>query len=128
MLISGFLTTIGTLAGGWLKDRAEIKKATVKAKIKQIETTAGANRSADEIALKNMEKSWKDELILVVFIVPLILAFFPEYQTTIRDGFIAIDAMPEWYKVILAGIIATIYGLRWLIQPIMTVVMKRFAI
>lgn len=126
-MVLSILTAVTGIAGGWFKDRAAIKKAQVKAKIKEIESTGAANKSADEIALKNMEKSWKDELVLIVFLIPAILAFFPQYQGIVQAGFIALNSMPDWYKLILTGIIATIYGLRWLIQPVMAIVMKRFS-
>ena len=125
MVLSAIIGTIGKLAGGWLSDRAEIKKAKVKAKIKEIETTNKANKTADELAMKNMEKSWKDELILIVFMTPLVLAFVPSCQEIVRQGFMAIEATPDWYKLLVVGMVATVMGLRWIVQPMIAALMQK---
>lgn len=119
------LTAIGTIATEWFSNRAKIKTAEVEAKIEQIKTEGIAAKSADDIALQNMEKSWKDELILVVFLAPLIASFIPQYQEIIEHGFLVIDGMPDWYKLVVVGMISTIMGLRWLIQPVSNIITKR---
>ena len=86
------LSILDTIAGGvseHFKGKQEIKKAKQAAEIIKIQVQAEAmkaqvdltksagaqNYDLDKIAMQNMEKSYKDELILLVFIVPVICAF-----------------------------------------------------
>lgn len=70
----------------------------------------------DRIAMQNMEKSWKDELILVIFLTPMVLAFIPEMDKYVKAGFVAIDSMPDWYVGLVIGLVVVIYGLRGLLR------------
>jgi len=70
----------------------------------------------DMIATKNMEKSWKDELILLIFLLPIVLAFYPDMQPHVLNGFEAIKKMPHWYVAIVIGMVVVIYGMRGLLK------------
>jgi len=70
----------------------------------------------DMIATKNMEKSWKDELVLLIFLLPIVLAFIPNMQTHVLNGFTAIEKMPPWYVAIVIGMVVVIYGMRGLLK------------
>jgi cation transport ATPase len=70
----------------------------------------------DRIAMKNMDKSWKDELVLIVFLVPMMMAFFPKTADYALAGFAIIAKMPEWYVAIIIGMVVVIYGLRGLLK------------
>lgn len=70
----------------------------------------------DNIAMRNMEKSWKDELILVIFLLPVVLAFIPGMVGHVEAGFDAIEAMPEWYIAVVVGMVVVIYGMRGLLK------------
>ena len=70
----------------------------------------------DKISLKNMENSWKDELVLVIFLTPVVLAFFPGMAAHVQAGFAAIEQMPRWYIAIVAGMVVVIYGMRGLLK------------
>jgi hypothetical protein len=70
----------------------------------------------DVIATKNMEKSWKDELILLIFLLPIVMAFIPSMQKHVLNGFEAIAEMPHWYVAIVIGMVVVIYGMRGLLK------------
>ena len=70
----------------------------------------------DKIAMRNMEKSWKDELVLIIFLTPVVLAFIPGMDTHVEAGFAAIERMPEWYVAIVIGMVVVIYGMRGLLK------------
>ena len=78
----------------------------------------------DKIAMQNMAKSWKDELILIIFLVPIVLAFIPGMDVYVQAGFAAINAMPQWYVAIVIGMVVVIYGLRGLLKAYL----QRFSI
>ena len=70
----------------------------------------------DKIAMQNMEKSWKDELVLVIFLAPMLMAFFPCTADYALAGFAIVAQMPEWYVAIIIGMVVVIYGLRGLLK------------
>jgi len=76
----------------------------------QVESTWDTNAQQD------MKTSWKDEYLTILFSIPLILAFFPSTQDAILKGFETLDKTPDWYMLLVSGIVAGVFGLRWLIS------------
>ena len=75
-----------------------------------------AEISWDAKAQEDMKYSWKDEYLLILFSIPLIGAFVPEYQEDILKGFKVLEETPEWYILSILGMVAGAWGLRWLIS------------
>jgi hypothetical protein len=126
------LGKVADIGSNWLKRRQDIAEAKVKAKVAKIEaeveahkTQQVANNDADLVSLKAMERSWKDEFLLILFSIPVIMAFIPEMQKYVFNGFDAINNMPDWYIYLYAGMIITIYGLRGLAQQMFAVFIKK---
>lgn len=93
-----------------------LKVAEVNAQQKRVSDGQTQDYNLDKIAMDNMEKSYKDEFILFVFMVPMILAFIPEMAQYVHAGFGSIALMPDWYKWLLIGMIAVIYGMRGMLK------------
>ena len=70
----------------------------------------------DTNAQQDMKTSWKDEYLTILFSVPLILAFFPQTQEAVLKGFETLNKTPEWYMMLVTGIVAGVFGLRWLVS------------
>ena len=70
----------------------------------------------DTNAQMDMKTSWKDEYLTILFSAPLILAFFPQTQDAVLKGFETLAKTPEWYMMLVMGIVAGVFGLRWLIS------------
>ena len=70
----------------------------------------------DTNAQQDMKTSWKDEYLTLLFSVPLILAFFPQTQEAVLKGFETLSKTPDWYMMLVMGIVAAVFGLRWLIS------------
>ena len=70
----------------------------------------------DARAQADMATSWKDEYLLILFSLPLVLAFFPQTQQAVLNGFAILDKTPEWYMFLVVGIVSAVYGLRWYIS------------
>lgn len=70
----------------------------------------------DARAQADMATSWKDEYLLILFSIPLILSFFPSTQQVVLDGFTILEKTPEWYMFLVSGIVSAVYGLRWLMS------------
>mgnify|MGYP000111195546 FL=1 len=59
------------------------------------------------------QTSWKDEYLVLLFSVPLILCFTGEWgRTAVAEGFTALEAMPEWYQYTLGVIVASSFAVR----------------
>jgi len=97
----------------------ELDKLIYQAKIKAAERGELQDFDLDKIAMQNMEKSWKDELILIIFLAPVVLAFLG-YTEIVEKGFAAIEKMPDWYMWLLVGMIVVIYGMRGLLAKFAT--------
>jgi len=85
----------------------------------------------DARAQQNMRKSWKDEFVLIMFSIPFLISFIPAvieaYNVVMFGGSVArigisiktswqnVALAPDWYTYILIGIVAGIYGLRWMV-------------
>ena len=64
-------------------------------------------------AIKASQSSWKDEYILILYSIPLILAFCGETgRQIVTNGFQALEAMPLYYLVSLGGIVSASIGFR----------------
>ncbi len=103
-----------------IQAQADIQKAVALSKQKQAETGQLQDFDLDKIAMQNMEKSLKDEFLLALFSVPMILAFIPQMQDVALKGFEVIAKMPEWYQYTFIGMIVVIYGMRGLLKMVLS--------
>lgn len=102
-----------------IKAEADIKLAKATAITKMAEAGQAQNYDLDRLAMENMSKSWKDELILVIFLAPMLMAFIPSLKDSALAGFGVIALMPEWYRYIIIGMVVVIYGLRGLLEKVL---------
>ena len=136
------LISLGTsIIGGitdYFKGKQEINKAQLEADIKLIvaEAEAKARRlereaemdyDLDKIAMEAMDKSWKDDVILIIFMIPLVMSFLPAYQEYVTAGFASLALVPDWYMYILVGMITVIYGMRGLLKMFLQTLSNRFS-
>ena len=70
----------------------------------------------DTNAQQDMKTSWKDEFYVILCSIPLIMAFIPDMQDIVLKGFETLDKTPDWYMLLVTGIVASVFGLRWLIS------------
>ena len=133
--ILGSLIEIG---GTWLKGKQEetkakaeaklveitadsdIKKAKAIAAIRAAETGQQQDFDLDRIAMERMGKSWKDELVLIIFLAPMVMAFIPGMDKYSLAGFSVIAQMPEWYQYIIMGMVIVIYGMRGMVKQLVS--------
>ena len=120
------LTTLVKIGGNWLDNKQKIAQVKTEAEITTIKATADRQASAqdqnydlDRLAMENMSKSWKDEIILVVFLIPMIMAFIPGFESYALAGFGVMAQMPQWYQYIIIGMVVVIYGLRGLLEKVL---------
>ena len=61
--------------------------------------------------------SWKDELIVIVLLLPLPINFLSTFFTdeTMRDAWANLELMPEWYQHLLYIVTFVVFGLKALV-------------
>ena len=109
-----------------LEGDIKVLVAEAEAKVKRLEKESEQDYDLDKLATQNMEKSWKDELILIIFLVPVVLCFIPEYHVYVTNGFASLALVPDWYMGILVGMIVVVYGMRGLLKMVIQMVGNRF--
>lgn len=67
----------------------------------------------DQWELEQIKNSgWKDEYVLVLLSIPLVMVFIPPLAPYVLSGFAILATCPEWYRWLLTMIFAAIYGIR----------------
>ena len=107
--VPALITAAGELFRSWM----DAKKAKHQAEIKFQEKLAEAEATWDLVALRQAQFSWKDEMITLVVFGPLVMAWFPEYRAGVMEWVDFVAALPFWYQILIFGITAASFGLRW---------------
>ena len=69
------LQLVGGMANTWMESKAESQKINLEIKKKQLT----GDIDWDLEAMKNSASSWKDEYLVLLFSIPLILCFLGEW-------------------------------------------------
>lgn len=119
-MIQALIAPIAELAGGWLKGKADANAAAANLKLVEAEAKAAILKSEktslaewEKLMAQGAQHSWKDEFFSLILAAPCILAFCGEWgRQIVEDGFVALDAMPDYYRYFLGCAIAASFGLR----------------
>ena len=119
-MIQALIPIVGNLAGSWLQGKADEKKATSEAKVAKAKAEAEVMKVAatheagwEKIMAQGSQQSLKDEWLVALFSIPLILSFCGEWgRTIVAEGFAALETMPDWYQYTLGVIVAASFGVR----------------
>ena len=118
-MLTALIGPIANLAGTWLEGKVEKTKAETGAKVARakaeaiiMEKKATGELEWDLEMARGSQSSWKDEWLVILFSVPLILAFIPGMEGVVSNGFAQLEAMPQWYQYSLGIIVAASFGVR----------------
>ena len=118
-MLPALIGPIANLAGTWLEGKVEKTKAETGAKVARAkaEATIMEKKATGELEwdlemARGSQSSWKDEWLVILFSVPLILAFIPGMEGVVANGFAQLEAMPQWYQYSLGIIVAASFGVR----------------
>jgi hypothetical protein len=118
-MLTALIGPIANLAGTWLEGKVEKTKAETGAKVARAkaEATIMEKKATGELEwdlemARGSQSSWKDEWLVILFSVPLILAFIPGMEGVVANGFSQLEAMPQWYQYSLGIIVAASFGVR----------------
>ena len=110
---------IANIAGSWMDGKVEQTKAKASANVARAkaEATIMEKKATGEIdwdieMARASSSSWKDEWLVILFSIPLILAFIPGMEGVVQNGFEQLNKMPEWYQYSLGVIVAASFGVR----------------
>lgn len=97
-----------------LNGKLSLAKVKIEGQIQQARAAASENSDLDKMSMNEMKGSLKDEYLLFLFSVPIIMAFIPGLQGYVADGFKIVKDMPYWYISIIIGMNIVVFGLRGL--------------
>ena len=116
---TALISPIASLAGTWLEGKVETKKAETATKVAKakaeaviMEKKATGEIDWDLEMARGSQSSWKDEWLVILFSIPLILAFIPGMEGIVANGFQQLEQMPQWYQYSLGVIVAASFGVR----------------
>jgi hypothetical protein len=118
-MLGALIGPIANLASSWMNSKVEKVKADGQAKVAQARAKAVV---AEKVATgevqweKSMadatDNSWKDEFALVVLLLPAILVFIPSLTEYVREGFLVLNTLPEWYQYLLFIAVSSSFGIK----------------
>ena len=121
ILGSSIVSKVVDWISDWFTTRKETKKAEAEMKMNLAEAKTQAQIDLYKTGLvgdiaweKNAQDNsgWKDEMLVIVFSLPLIGGFIPGLDVYIDRGFHAFDNMPDWYQASIGVIVASVFGVR----------------
>jgi hypothetical protein len=114
-IIGTIVSALASVGKSWLENRKvkaegkiKISQAKIDFKVKQYESRA----QMDVEAMKGMMFSWKDEYLLLLFSIPLIMVFIPPCVPWVTAGFAVLQTLPMWYQWAITGMVAATFGIR----------------
>ena len=115
LLIKPLLGVAGQAVSGFIetkKLKAEQKLTKIKADTKLMEDQIAGKVKWEASAVEQMKGSWKDELILICLLAPAVAVFFPGMTDHIERGFLALHALPDYYKHLLYIACSASFGIK----------------
>ena len=108
------IAPVAKLAGGLIKNKAEEKQAKHKAKMSMIKNDADWETKMAEAS----NSSFKDEFFVIVLSFPLFFIGYavgvddPAIIDRVKEGFNALNELPDWYQYLLGTIVAASFGFK----------------
>ena len=88
------------------------KIAWEQALTKRASESEGRDHEWELARLEDARYSWKDEWVLFLLSIPLILVFIPQTQPIVQEGFNALATTPDWYRWMIMLIFTAVFGIR----------------
>jgi len=114
LLVGPLTSIIGDTVKGFVetkKAKTELKLTTIKATQKLKEDQIAGKVAWEASAVDQMKGSWKDEVSLVVLLLPAVLVFTP-LQEHVHEGFLALQDLPSYYHNLLYIAVSASFGIK----------------
>lgn len=98
--------------------KQETKRLTALATQRHMERVVQGEIEFASIAKDDRDNSWKDEVVLIVLILPILLLAYsvftgdPMAKEKLDLFFLYFNNFPEFYKWLVVGVFGSIYGLK----------------
>jgi len=86
------------------------KAAYERAKTERAAQSEGRDHEWELESIRN--SGWKDEFVMLVLSIPMVLVFIPWTQPFIKVGFENLEGTPDWYRWLVVMIYAATFGIR----------------
>ena len=90
--------------------KLEGKIAYEKAKTQRASESEGRDADWELESIRN--SGWKDELVLIVLTIPMVMVFVPGLEVYVAAGFENLSKTPDWYRWLIMMIYAATFGIR----------------
>ena len=91
-------------------ERLRGKQAWEEAKTRRASESEGRDHAWELESIRN--SGWKDELVIIVLTIPLVLVFIPFTQPYVETGFRHLEMTPDWYRFLILSIYGATFGIR----------------
>ncbi len=115
LLIKPLLGVAGDVVTGIVetkKKKAEVKLKKIEAEAVHMDKIIAGEAEWETEAVKQMDGSWKDEVSLIVLLLPAVLVFVPGCQDFVKNGFVALQELPSYYQNLLYIAISASFGIK----------------
>jgi len=102
-----------------IEAEADVKVANAKAAHKLADSGQTQDFNLDLVAMKQMDKSLLDEIMIGLLLIP-IAASFVGYQEEVTAAFESFAAMPDWYQYLVIGVYVVKFGMRGLLTKLVS--------
>jgi hypothetical protein len=106
-MITAIIGAVSSIFTTWVGAKTKRMEAEASAAVARSQQAA----DWDTEAMRQMQYSWKDELITIIWFSPMVVAWF--YPEKAGEWLKFVGGMPYWYQVVMFGIVAATFGLRW---------------
>ncbi|MBE8577940.1 hypothetical protein [Vibrio sp. OPT18] len=107
-----------------LKRKDELEQVKHTAKVERLKSGEASASNLDEMSIKN--RGWKDEFIMLVVFIPLMLSFVPDYATYVEQGFAALENIPEPYWYVVGAVVIDTLGMRAMVRYLLEFFSHKF--
>jgi len=90
--------------------KIELEGAIQTQRLKNIEAGRVAEVEWNKASIN--KAGWRPGFLTVVLSSPMILVFFPPMVKYVEDGFVALNATPEWYRALIGVMVASAFGVK----------------
>ena len=118
-MLKMLLGPVADIAGNWVDGKVQETKAKAAVKVEKAKAEAEVHKKVAagkvdwEANMADATKgSWKDELALVVLLLPAVLVFIPTLSDDVKNGFEILATLPSWYQNLLYIAICASFGIK----------------
>ena len=86
------------------------KAAYEMAKTQRASESEGRDHEWEIESIRN--SGYKDEWVLFLVSIPMVMSFIPAGQPYVVSGFQALEGTPDWYRFLVMSIFGAVYGIR----------------